>query len=97
MPKKAPEMTATELRKFSKRGTFAVGGVPGLHVVVMPTGTKCWILRATVGVRRREIGLRGFPEVPLAEARNKARALREMIRQGLDPVAERKAARQRLA
>src|SRR5690606_25446944 len=44
-----------------------------------------------------EIGLGGFPEVPLIEARNKARALREMIRQGLDPVAERKAARQRLA
>lgn len=90
MPKKVREMSATELRRMAKPGMFAVGGVSGLHVVVTQAGAKCWILRTIVGERRREIGLGGFPEVPLAEARNRARELKEKIRRGIDPVQERK-------
>ncbi|MAL95624.1 MAG: integrase [Haliea sp.] len=96
MPKQAREMTATELRRLSKPGAHAVGGVPGLYVNITETGAKHWILRTTVGVRRREFGLGGFPEVGLASARDKARDLREQIRQGVDPIEQRKAARARL-
>ncbi|GMU47725.1 MAG: hypothetical protein AMXMBFR26_25070 [Porticoccaceae bacterium] len=39
--------------------------------------------------KRRDIGLGGFPEVGLAKARDKARELREQIRAGADPVADR--------
>ncbi|WP_370551986.1 Arm DNA-binding domain-containing protein [Haliea sp. E1-2-M8] len=66
-------------------------GVSGLHMVVTPTSAKCWTLRTMVGERRREIGLGGFPEVPLAEASNKVRELKEQVRQGIDPVERRKA------
>ncbi|WP_197911734.1 tyrosine-type recombinase/integrase [Kineobactrum salinum] len=97
MPKQAKELSATELRKLAKPGTYKVGGVSGLQVVVTPAGAKCWILRTMVGERRREIGLGGFPEVPLAEARNKARELKDQIRQGVDPMEERKANRTKLA
>ena len=97
MPKQAKEMSAAELRRKSKPGTYAVGGVAGLNVVVTKNGAKCWILRTKVGERRREIGLGGFPEVPLTEARRKARELKETIKQGIDPVEQRKAARAKLA
>lgn len=97
MPKQAREMSAAELRRLSKPGAHAVGGVPGLQVVVTPAGAKCWVLRTKVGERRREFGLGGFPEVGLAAARDKARELREKIRDGVDPAEERKAARARLA
>jgi integrase len=46
-----------------------------------------------VGSKRRDIGLGGFPDVPLAQAREKARETKEQIKQGIDPVAERKANR----
>jgi integrase len=59
-------------------------------------------LRITVGEslngkqRRREIGLGGYPAVTLQQARDKAREVRDKIAQGIDPVAERRAARSAL-
>ena len=46
-----------------------------------------------VGGRRRDIGLGGFPDVTLKDARTRAREAKDQIRKGIDPVAERKAAR----
>lgn len=46
-----------------------------------------------MGGRRREIGLGGYPEVPLAQARERAREAKDAIRRGIDPVEERRAAR----
>jgi len=46
-----------------------------------------------VGTKRREIGLGAYPEIGLALARQKAAEVKYMIRNGVDPVEERKAAR----
>jgi hypothetical protein len=91
-----PELSATEVRRLSTTSGFHnVGGVPGLHLQV--AGSACsWILRAKIGDKRRDIGLGGFPAVTLAQARDKARQMRELISQGIDPVAERIAARAEL-
>jgi integrase len=53
-------------------------------------------LRVTIGTKRREIGLGAFPDVTLAQAREKARETRQAIKDGRDPVAEREAARRAL-
>lgn len=95
MPKKARELTATEVRRLAA-GVHAVGGVAGLLVNVKPTGARSWVLRAMVGDRRRDIGLGGFPDVPLADARQRAREARELIRQGIDPAEQRQAAQDAL-
>lgn len=92
MPRKANEMGASEVRKL-KPGVHAVGGVSGLLLSVKDTGARSWVLRVVVGSKRRDIGLGGFPDVPLAQAREKARETKEQIRQGIDPVEARKAAR----
>ena len=55
------------------------------------------MLRIVIGGKRREVGLGGFPDVPLALARKKAREVREAVQQGRDPIAERAAARSALA
>ncbi|MBB3984412.1 integrase [Sagittula marina] len=60
---------------------------------ITPSGGRTWILRTSVGNKRREIGLGGFPDVTLAQARERAREVKDKIRQGIDPVEERKAAR----
>lgn len=70
-----------------------VGGVADLALQLSPAGARTWLLRVTVGGRRREIGLGGYPEIPLAMARERAREAKALIRQGVDPVEERKAAR----
>ncbi len=86
MPKKAKELSATEVRRLTRPGLNAVGGVAGL-------GARSWILRVKVGDKRKDIGLGGFPDVTLAQARDSARAAREQIRQGIDPVEKRRAAK----
>jgi len=107
MPKKAKELSAAEVRRLSDPGTHPVGGVAGLLLQVTPTGARSWVLRFSTGAmlasstgrqyaKRRELGLGGFPDVSLARARERAREAREFIRQGVDPVEERKAARERL-
>ena len=54
-------------------------------------GARSWILRTTVGARRSDIGLGAYPAVTLAEAWTRARDTLTKIRNGVDPVAERRA------
>ncbi|WP_449413396.1 tyrosine-type recombinase/integrase [Pandoraea soli] len=92
MPKIAKELKALAVSKLSKPGTHAVGGVSGLALQISPSGSRSWILRATVGARRREIGLGGYPDVTLSQAQEKARALKVNIQAGIDPVLARQEA-----
>lgn len=96
MPRKAPELAAVAVKRLTKPGLYAVGGVAGLHLQVRGVDARSWILRATVGGKRRDIGLGGFPDVPLADAREKARHTRAQIEQGIDPVNVKREARSAL-
>ena len=93
MPKKAKELKPVEVsRLIGRDGFHAVGGVSGLHLQNRGD-SSAWVLRVTIGNRRRDVGLGGYPDVPLAQARDKARGIRAKIEQGIDPIAERKASR----
>lgn len=61
----------------------------GLYLVKSSRPRGKWVLRKTVYGRRREMGLGPFPEVGLAEARQKADDARLLIRLGRDPIGER--------
>lgn len=69
----------------------------GLYLQVVDTGARTWLLRATMGGKRRDMGLGGYPDVTLAQAREKARAARGKVEQGIDPIEERRQARSALA
>ena len=56
------------------------------------TGSKSWLLRITVDGRRWEIGLGGWPEVSLADARRKALEHRAAVADGRDPLSEKRRA-----
>lgn len=92
MPKRVAEMTAVQVKRLGP-GAHAVGGVAGLELRNAATGASSWVLRTRVGSKRREIGLGPYPEVNLAAARQKARETKAAIRDGRDPIAERRAAR----
>jgi integrase len=96
MPKIARELSAIEVSRLKAPGLVSVGVVPGLHLQVSATGTRSWILRVKVGIKRRDMGLGQFPGVTLAQARDKARQARELIEQGHDPILEREHAQSRL-
>lgn len=80
----------------------AVGGVSGLLLQCRPPiegntlGARSWVLRTMVGGKRCDIGLGGYPDVSLSSARTKARELKAKIKDGIDPIAERKAKRSAL-
>ncbi|USP42407.1 site-specific integrase [Acinetobacter sp. XS-4] len=99
MPKKAKELSALSVSKLKENGRHAVGGVDGLHLRIV-NGSRAWILRVAVGqrfddngkqqVHRRDIGLGPYPEVSLAEARAKALEIKKQIRNGIDPIKQKK-------
>lgn len=104
MPKKAKELSALAVSKLKTEGRYAVGGADGLHLRIAGA-SRAWVLRLAVGTRtdakgntvvhRRDIGLGSYPEVSLAEAREKARELRKQVREGIDPIEERNATKLR--
>ena len=106
MPKKAKELSALAVSKLKTEGRYAVGGADGLHLRIAGA-SRAWVLRLAVGTRtnakgntvvhRRDIGLGSYPEVSLAEAREKARELRKQVRDGIDPIEERKVTKVRAA
>jgi integrase len=96
MPKQAKVLGPLAVKNLTTPGLHFVGEVPGLALQVLPTGARTWILRVTIGARRREMGLGGYPEVSLADARTLARQARQRIRDGIDPIEERRAARSAL-
>lgn len=92
MARKASELGALVVSRLREPGLHAVGGVSGLYLQVVASGARSWILRATIGGKRRDMGLGGFPDVTLAIAREKAREARAKIEQGADPILERERA-----
>lgn len=96
MPRESKTLSPLAVKRLPA-GVHAVGGVPGLHLQVREAGGRSWVLRATFGGRRREMGLGPYPEVGLAEARAEAVRVRAIIRAGRDPISERKEMRAALA
>lgn len=97
MPKKVKELGALDVKRMETPGFHPVGGVAGLALQITPALQKSWVLRAVIAGKRRKMGLGGYPEVTLAQAKDYARVAREKIRSGIDPIDERKAARRSLA
>lgn len=96
MPKLAKEKAAYQVSKLKKPGLHAIGGVSGLYLRVKESGARSWALRIVIGGRRREVGLGGYPTVTLEKARQYARDTRDQIRQGVDPIAAKREARDAL-
>ena len=95
LPKIAPELSARAAAAIKTEGRHAVGGAAGLHLRVS-AGHRGWVLRIMVGDKRRDLGLGSFPEIGLAEAREKARQMHKLVREGVDPLSTKRAQRSAL-
>lgn len=83
-------LNPAQIKNLKDPGRYMDGD--GLMLEVRPTGSKTWLLRLQSNGRRRDYGLGSLKDVTLAEARDKARDYRRMLRAGIDPIeAKRKA------
>lgn len=73
------------------RRDLSDAGLPGLRLRVTPAGSASWVLacRDQAGAMRR-FPLGRWPEMGLSEARDKARSTHTKVREGADPIAERR-------
>lgn len=97
LPKIAKQLSDRAVAAIKAEGRHPVGGVPGLHLRVTDTGHRGWVLRVKVGELRRDMGLGPYPEVGLADAREKAREVHASLRSGIAPSTPAKQRREVLA
>ena len=76
-------MTAAKLKTLKRPGRYRCD--PSLYLFVKPTGTRSWVQRLVVDGVRREIGLGGYPDVTLTDAREQAAENRRTARKGGNP------------
>lgn len=65
----------------------------GLYLFVSPTGAKSWRVSYRLNGKAQQKSLGPYPDVSLAEARRKRDELKALLRDGHDPMAERRANR----
>lgn len=82
-------LTVVEVRN-AKPGEkpYKVADEKGLYLFVTPTGAKSWRLKYRYGGKEKVLTFGQFPEVPLAEARERRDAARATLRLNKDPAIE---------
>lgn len=65
----------------------------GLYIEVHPSGSKLWRFKYGYLGKDKRLAFGRYPEVSLAEARGKRDEARQKLRDGIDPLAERKRAK----
>lgn len=94
MPKRIKKLGPRDLHNVPE-GIHFVGGVGGLTLQVKaprhPGNRRpaSWVLRVYVGSKRRNLGLGSYPEVSLAEARQRASEFKRLCSEGIDPIQKR--------
>ena len=90
MTRSIERLPARAVETITKPGRHSDGG--NLYLSISPDGTrKRWVFLYTLAGKQREMGLgaAGAKAVSLKEVRVKARSLRELVAEGIDPLAER--------
>jgi integrase len=81
------KLTAMGVKNLTEPGRYSDG--EGLILKLAAKGKGSWIVRVQANGKRRDIGLGSLSELPLADAREAARALRKEVKAGVDVLAER--------
>ena len=69
---------------------FSDGRVPGLSLRIFASGRRSWYLKYRQNGKQRRYKLGDYPALGLAAARQRAEAMRVGVRDGADPVRERR-------
>lgn len=84
-------LTDTQVRSLKPESRpYKRADANGLYIEVRPTGAKLWRYKYGFMGKDNRIALGPYPEVSLAEARRLRDDARRKLRDGIDPLAERK-------
>lgn len=81
-------LTQLKVDREKKPGVYADGA--GIYLNVTAGGSKSWLYRYMLDGKAHWMGLGSYPDISLAEAREKAAECRKLKHQGIDPLIERK-------
>lgn len=82
------KMTSLGVKRLVAPGRHGDGG--GLWLQVRDAERRSWLFRYTFHGKTREMGLGALADMPLAEARDAATACRRLVRDGIDPIEQRR-------
>lgn len=72
---------------------FKLADEKGLYLFVTPAGGKLWRYNYRFAGKRKTLALGAYPEISLANARDKLAEARKQLSSGIDPAAAKKAAK----
>lgn len=92
MPKRIAPLTDTKVRnaKSTDKETKMFDG-GGLFLLLTPGGGKLWHFKYRFGGKEKKLSFGTYPEVSLADARDKRAEARKLVAAGIDPGEARKA------
>ena len=93
MARTVGRLTALKVSRRLPPGMYSDGG--GLYLQVTGDAGRSWLYRYSLHGKAREMGLGSLSAVGLAEARVAAAECKRLLQNGIDPIQERKARRQR--
>jgi integrase len=79
-------LTAKKVERTKTPGRYRCGLVRGLYLQISDNGAKSYVLRFERHGRERMMGLGSASDFSLKEARDRARAARQLLADGIDPL-----------
>src|SRR6516162_10630049 len=87
-------LTAKRVERTKAPGRYRCGLVKGLLLQISDSGAKSWVLRYERHGKEHMMGLGSVADFNLKEARERARAARQLLADGVDPLAAKQANKQ---
>jgi hypothetical protein len=87
-----PHLSLTDIKVRSLKGRdrqYKVADGRGLFLVITPTGSKYWRFRYRFADREKSLAIGVYPDISLADARDKAHEARKLLANDKDPGAEK--------
>ncbi|WVM92666.1 integrase arm-type DNA-binding domain-containing protein [Halopseudomonas pachastrellae] len=85
-----PALNAKQIEKLLRLGKPGLtNDGQGLYFKISKAGSASWIYRFKLDGRTRDMGLGKYPDISLAQAREKATDSRRKAQSGIDPISER--------
>ena len=82
------KLSALKAKSLNRPGRYGDG--KGLWLQVRDAEHRSWLFRYVFAGKQRQMGLGSFSDVSLAEAREAAQECRLLVRQGCDPIEDRR-------
>lgn len=98
MPKRIPQLADVKVSKAKpKEKDYMLFDGGGLYLLVTTSGGKLWRFKYRFDGQERRLAFGSYPDVSIADARQRREDARKMLANGVDPAAAKKAAQEAAA